>query len=562
MNKKLLLYNSLLLSILFVTTNKGVCQEDPYSSRELIESLVLVSDREVYCAGETILFSAFNTSDTNIEALALSHVMYVEIVSPTGQAVAQQKYRFSSGISSGQIHIPSSILTGTYYLKAYTKWMRNFSPYAYFYKPIRVLNPNNANLLQNILGQTKDTQFTYDSLLERQGLEIQIPREHYGKRENISIEVSSELDFPSDLSVSIAKEGLSSSRILNMEYEAQEGFQQEYVPETRGLSISGRIIRASDSSAVSFNPVQLTLFTANPKLYTAVADKTGRFNIALPGLEGKYELFLSSNITVDNEDPSILIDNDFCTRKVFLPFIPFSIANSERSLLNEICLNHQIETGYLNEEDSLLLPATYSMSAFYGRADYIVKLVEYIELPSLQDYIHELMPGIIVRQKNKKKYLKVYGDYSDLSFNDPLVLLDMVPVKDITRILAIPPKHIDRVEVIGVPYIRGNQMYGGIVSFFSKQGDLAGIELPEWGNFIQLNFYSDQQAPLPHTPADNRTPDLRNTLYWNPSFSLKPHESRKLNLTTSDLSGRYIILIRGIDEKGNQIFRSSHFDVK
>jgi hypothetical protein len=171
-------------------------------------------------------------------------------------------------------------------------------------------------------------------------------------------------------------------------------------------------------------------------------------------------------------------------------------------------------------------------------------------MPSVKDYIYELIPQLGVRHDGKRTTLKVLGAYSDLSLNDPLVLVDMVPVFDIDRVLELQPDKIERIEVVTVPYVRGDIVFGGIVSLFSKKGDLAGIDLPSVGRFITYDMLSRNLVPKALDIQNQRIPDLRNCLYWNPDLKLKGTEPARISFNTGDSAGDYLIVIRGIDRAG------------
>ena len=74
-----------------------------------------------------------------------------------------------------------------------------------------------------------------------------------------------------------------------------------------------------------------------------------------------------------------------------------------------------------------------------------------------------------------------------------------------------------------------------------------------------------------YTPADiyscsrtenNRMPDVRNTLYWNPGVQLKEGKSENFTFYTADTPGEYIAIIESIDEKGKEIRDFCTFMVK
>ena len=92
------------------------------------ESVVLFCDRTLYIAGEQLFFSAFIVTEVNWRTSDQGRVLYCEIISPDGNRIAGDKYLIEKLHASGSLAIPDDIITGTYYMRAYTRFMRNTGP--------------------------------------------------------------------------------------------------------------------------------------------------------------------------------------------------------------------------------------------------------------------------------------------------------------------------------------------------------------------------------------------------------------------------------------------------
>lgn len=103
------------------------------------EKVILISDRNFYLTGEEIIFTANvfidNKSDTD-----LSKVLYLEIFKDD-LSFAKAKYKLIDGKTQGSISIPEGLLSGNYYLRAYTRYMRNQAAETFFYKHLTIINP-------------------------------------------------------------------------------------------------------------------------------------------------------------------------------------------------------------------------------------------------------------------------------------------------------------------------------------------------------------------------------------------------------------------------------------
>ena len=145
---------------------------------------------------------------------------------------------------------------------------------------------------------------------------------------------------------------------------------------------------------------------------------------------------------------------------------------------------------------------------------------------------------------------------------DPLVLVDFVAVDDPDKILAVNPLSISRIEMVNVPYIKGDITYGGIISVISRKGDFAGIDLPASGVFINYSFFHEDDKWIYLNSASPNIPDTRNTLFWTPELKFESYNNAKVSFQTSDMSGKYIVLIRGVNSAGEIFSKSVFFEVE
>ncbi len=67
------------------------------------EQITLISNKTLYATGQKIEFNAFYSNSHNVEC---SKVLYVELISPSGTPIEQQKLEISDNIAKGNINIP------------------------------------------------------------------------------------------------------------------------------------------------------------------------------------------------------------------------------------------------------------------------------------------------------------------------------------------------------------------------------------------------------------------------------------------------------------------------
>jgi len=397
----------------------------------------LTTGRAMYITGEQIEFSAVVNDE--------STVLYAEILTPKGNSIARGKFMVTDKRSSGCVTIPADVITGVYFLRAYIRVMRNDGPETYAYLAIRIINP----LVDQVLPGNEQVRWE---------------------------------DYPDQRLVPTVK--------------ALGSDNTEYCREQGGVAISGLVKSTSTGRPLIGEMVNLSILGGENELMSVRTDQNGRFNFVMPELYGWREIYLgASGLPSDKAsgskglgEVSVLADNDFCTLPLQLPSYIFTLSTEERSVAYNLAVNARKVPALT---DSI---SPDNKRSFYGTPHQLLSLAEYVQLPTLEEYLNEL-PGIVkVRRVNGKKQFRVMGSQVEMTEIPPLVLIDYVPVDDVDKILAVPPIAIDRIEMINEPYLKGGTLYGGIISIYSKKGDFAGVELPASGIFIKYRFLEESKV--------------------------------------------------------------------
>jgi len=547
----------------------------PASLNERIE---VVTDRYIYGVGEKILFAGINISPPGLNATCWSKVLYLELLTPGGTSVAQGKFPLNCTRASGYLNIPDDLLTGNYYLVAYTKWMRNFSPINFHYQLIKIINPYTPQLessnFSNGVGQTRK----WEQKPLKKTITCSTDKASYNQREKVNLMINilgSSGSLTNTYSVTVVRNGSSDTLgtliILPEEVQYHRPPGTIYLPESRGLSLSGSMVSADSAGSVPSEQVKLAILGQEPGFRVIPSGPQGTFCFALDSMSGRNDMYIASNHNEENLE--IRIDNDFANPAVRFPEMPFSLSESEKDLAAEIIFNMQINS-HFHSPDAIMSETDEEgedpqIFSFYGLPSASILIDDYIDLPTLQEVLIELVPGVFPRERNKEPYLSFNGN--TLTFNlinqySPLLLVDQVPVFDLDKLFLMSPKKIQRVEVLNEIYIIGNTTYGGILNVITKKGDLAGIDLPENSFFFDFtSFLPQDELDFPRYEEqefDGENPDYRNCLYWAPEIGIDPSQKIELDFFTSDNSGDYMVLIRGIGEDGTILQGKCDFRVE
>ncbi len=524
-------------------------------ARQVRESITVFTDRTLYAVGEKMVFKANYQINKEFQHQTWSSVLYVELVAQNGHPVVQTKYPLSLTGAYGEIPIPANLPTGNYFLKAYTKWMRNFPVEGYACKPLKVVNPftgrpETTEAEENLTDPSILNPLPYDTAFI---LTVDKPR--YGKREKVTVYVtlSPGSAFQGEVAVSVSKAGTNSfgdgySGSDNLFLPGKGDLQ--FYPEPRGVTISGKVIHSITKKEEPEALVHLSLLDSPPFYSCFLTNPQGGFLFTLPVGVGACDFYTEA---LKEELPLfVAVDPEFCDRPFTPGVLPFELTPLEKEIAADICVNMQIAALNIGKSPEKVVGATpYGAESygFYGDPTRVIPTGEYIELTNIREFMFELVPEFTIETTNKIPGLKVTKRNS-LTAYPPLYLIDQVPVTNPAKFLNILTEKIEKIEVIDKGYLIGNVNYNGIVQAFSKKRDLAGIELPKNSQFFKYNLYSRPDHGVISAnvsePLPIRNPDRRNTLYWNPAFHPEAGKRVEFSFYTADMSGEYEILIRGI----------------
>jgi hypothetical protein len=108
---------------------------------EFSEKLVMTTDRDLYFTGEQVLMKIYKINRNSELPSGLSRIIYTEMLDRSNNPVAQVKILADGTTGNGRFTVPDTLNSGNYIIRAYTRWMLNFSDSLFSYKIISVINP-------------------------------------------------------------------------------------------------------------------------------------------------------------------------------------------------------------------------------------------------------------------------------------------------------------------------------------------------------------------------------------------------------------------------------------
>lgn len=342
-----------------------------------------------------------------------------------------------------------------------------------------------------------------------------------------------------------------------------------FVPEVNGHIIYGKIIDTKTGLPGANINGFLSVPGINTQFRNALSDGTGRIKFEMKNFYGSSEIIVQTN-TQQDSNYRIDISSPFTDNysEKILPRFLMPEKNPHTLLYENI--NTQVQNIYTdNKLQQFKMPVTNDTTAFYTIPDERYVLDDYTRFTTLEEIIREYVLGVNITKREGKFHLKVtQPDIHQPYENEPLVLLDGVPVFDINKFISNDdPLKMYKLDVITKRYFLGYQSFDGILNFVTYKGDLAGHELDPHaiaidyeGLQLQRKFYSPEYDTGEKTTS--HLPDFRNLLYWSPEIKTNAQGKNEESFYTSDIPGKYVVIAQGLSSKGfagSQIF---YFNVK
>ncbi len=531
---------------------------------QIHERVYLQTDKQLYIAGELMWMKLYTTDETG-KPVSFSKVGYVELLSDSLPEV-QVKIDITNGIGTGYIELPHVLVTGHYRLTAYTRHMRNEGEAVFFHKPIGVVNLQHpgAFFIQEANLPPIPVRPASDATVS-----LSTDQVSYLKRSKGLLTIKGLPLSPASLAVSIA--GVDTLSQLNYsitDWQQQHINQQPGVftarlqPEYEGPVVDAQLIDIPGNHPI-FDPSVQT-FLSFP----------GNHNQLFAGqqTEGGHITFYTDQSTLKKEIATVTSTPQGKRYRVDIrsPFAshtrqalsPLQIDTTWKDYLALRNLSLQVTQAFTSDSLSRIRPvATYPFQPFQE-----YKLDEYTRFPRMEDLFIEFILSVRIRKIEGKRFFSIITENRSTYTNGyVLVLLDNIPVLDHDLICAYNPLLVEKISIYQGNYVYGDKQYDGIISFKTFKHDFPGITFPETTQVLDYNgtlpyryFYMPAYT---EATASTRMPDFRHTLLWEPAIETNGQNEITIPFYTSDLPGRYIATVEGIDANGHPIHATCTLEI-
>jgi hypothetical protein len=344
----------------------------------------------------------------------------------------------------------------------------------------------------------------------------------------------------------------------------QPGF--EFLPETNGPVIIGKITD------------KRTGLPPSPTMgYLSIPGRNFGFSIARSRPDGTIRWNIKKGYDInelilqpDPSDSNLRIDlvSPFSDKFAEVQTLPLSLPQQWEGELLYHSINAQVENSYrINQKHRFSNSQPEDTLAFYGKPDKEYYLDDYTRFVTMEEVLKEYVADVRLRRQSGRSYFRVRNALFNIFFeDDPLLLLDGIPVFDADKILALDPLKIKKIDVVARKFYKGPLVNDGILSFKTYEGDLGGYSLDPNAIVIQYNGLQHQRefySPVYDTREQELSPipDLRNQLLWSPDIRTTGDGKKEISFYTSDLPGQFVLLVQGLTEDGLPGSTILHFQV-
>lgn len=552
--------------------------------KRLQEKAYLHTDKPYYYGGEAVWFKGYMNYIVPEMRDSLSGILYVELINPQRKIVAERQLRIDSGFVQGDFVLADTLSSGTYFLRAYTNWMKNYGAAEIFTKPVPVLAIN-----QKVEADTGTEMATTPGLSVKMNKKAFKPRE----RIELEVEVRDESGNPVAANLSVAVTDTDQVALVR---EAKTIVDDFPMPEK--LNVSGMIeLKYPVEFGVSFfgqfvndkheaERANITIVQGKfEDMVTTETDHDGRFWLnGFQFFDTARFAFQARNARGKPYGHVSVLAREAAPLDFNPPEYALNIINVESP--QRVISNYVIPKGARMLENVTIKGQKLEESRkaiVYGKPDYTVSgevLSNGSVGTNLLLGLQGRVPGLSVTwgwdpDTHIQHYkIKIRGGSSTFGFGtstEPLVLIDGVPFSHEKEsgntagdlLATLSPYQVDRVEVI----THANPIFGvrgtnGVIAIYTKSGDyrvrgpnasLKGFDFATLTGYYRPKMFDAPDYSDPKATA-SQAADYRSTVFWGPQVTTDAKTGHGfLSFYAADLETRYRIVVEGVTEQGKPV---------
>jgi hypothetical protein len=337
-----------------------------------------------------------------------------------------------------------------------------------------------------------------------------------------------------------------------------------FVPEFKGHIIYAKVTNIRNALPAADVMAYLSVPGPRVQLYNSRSDSTGVVRFYTKDFYGPNEIVLQTNAK-DSIYKIELID-PFSDKISPIGLPAFELSENMKSIISDYNLSMQVQNSFIGEKLKQFDAPAIDSNAFFGDPDIQYLLDNFTRFSTMEEVLREYVYEVLVRRQKENFHLIVSDVDNKIFLDDPLTLINGIPVFDPNKVIKYDPLKVKKIDIVKRKYFYGPSIFNGILNFVTYQpdpsilSDLKPVVLEYEGLQYQREFYS----PVYETQeqVSSRLPDFRNVLYWSPDIHTDTQGKAQISFFSSDLKGKYIAVLQGMNIDGRAGARSLLFEVK
>lgn len=504
--------------------------------------------KNIFFTGEKIWLAIQVEADSRPSP---SKVVYAELWNRYGESVALDKLPLQEGAGFNFLQIPDDLASDHYLLRVFTR----VSPYTNLEKGlvqefVTVFNPRIppevvADRISTSVQEEDSTLISFSKKNVQTGEPIEFS--YIGNDSLLELSVAVSNPF-------LALQGKISSNDLYGTLASKT-----LIPEFFGHIIEARI-EPDGLDSLASRLFYLSLHGEKSVLFTDEPDEKGSLFFDAGGLRNWDFMVAQRSENQGMNDFEIVAPSPKTTFKPGFQFPALQISPADQPLLTELLKGSQVEGYFVQDFQNDPIPV---VTGFVQDRTFV--LDDYNRFENVETHLKEYVPEVTVRSRDKSKELRVLNALQNRSFTeDPLLLVDAMPVFDMEMLLGFNPAKFEKMEILTRRFFLNEEDYSGVISFSSFQNDFGGFPLP--ANAVYLSYsgilppVTDRKALFQPAIDQGKLPDWRTVLYW--SFATEDQiPAKSITVVAPILKSSFQVVLKTVDSQGKVKFDSRRFEV-
>lgn len=243
------------------------------------------------------------------------------------------------------------------------------------------------------------------------------------------------------------------------------------------------------------------------------------------------------------EQYTVKIDDEFYPDFLKVEKEYYFPAPSLKEMIETRMVNLQVNDAYPHKSTNPQI-ARPSLR-FYGTPSVEYQFRKYINLPNLEEFIFEIAIEATKVKKGTKVDFKIRSQ-SKTGNEDPLIILDGVPLFNTDNLATIPCSKLESIRMVSKQFFWGSAIYNGIIDITSIDKSLSLVDLSQ--NSKKFTFSQIITTNENHQLSDDRTPNYLTNVFFDVINSASGNAELKVKLPNNQ--GKYSLQLLGYKKTG------------